>query len=105
MYAHLTFRQSVCWHFGIVATLDAATFLPTPTQQDILAALDGRALRTDALAHRADCNRRSLFHDPGGLPELQRRGLVAHHRRIGFYRPDAPPPELGRAAAAVQRVA
>lgn len=72
----------------------APVFVPTDLQQRILDALAGKALRTDALWQRCDCNRRSLFNDPGGLPELQEQGLVAHHARTGYYRPDCPPPEL-----------
>lgn len=68
-------------------------FLPNAFQQAILAALDRVALRTDALAQKVG-SRSRLFVDPGGLPELQEEGLVAHHKRIGFYRPDSPPPGL-----------
>ncbi len=60
----------------------------------ILEALAGVALRTDALAAKAGINRSALFAHPGGLKELQARGDVSHHRRMGFYRPDAPPDEL-----------
>jgi len=34
-------------------------------------------------------DRRRLF-KAGGLKELKEIGLVAHHRRLGYYRPDAP---------------
>lgn len=68
-------------------------FVPTPFQADVLSALKNRSMRTDALAHKLDCGRSRLFADPGGLPELQEQGLVAHHKRIGYYRPDAPPPD------------
>lgn len=68
-------------------------FVPTPFQQDILDALEGKALRTDALAAKVG-DRSRLFRHPGGLKELQEQGLVAHHKRLGFYRPDAPPEEL-----------
>jgi hypothetical protein len=66
-------------------------FLPTPFQKGILQALQGQALRTDALGRKVG-NRRKLFTHPGGLRELQEQGLVAHHKRLGYYRPDAPPP-------------
>jgi hypothetical protein len=68
-------------------------FTPTGLQQDILRALDGKALRTDALAHKADCDRGQMFRK-GGLKELRERGLVAHCKELGFYRPDRPPCEL-----------
>ena len=69
-------------------------FIPTPFQVEILAALDGRGLRTDALAHATGTSKGGLYRDPGGLPELAEQGLVANHPRVGHYRPDAPPPEL-----------
>jgi len=67
-------------------------FIPTPFQRGILKALDGKALRTDALA--AVVGDRSRLFRRGGLNELRDRGMVANHPAIGFYRPDAPPPEL-----------
>lgn len=68
-------------------------FVLTPFQTAILKALEGKALRTDPLANKVN-DRRRLFIHPGGLKELQEQGLVAHHKRLGFYRPDAPPPQL-----------
>ena len=38
-------------------------------------------------------DRRRLF-KPGGISELKENGFVENHPRIGYYRPDAPPPEL-----------
>jgi len=70
------------------------SFIPTDFQRDILLALKNKSLRTDAIAHKLNCGRSRLFADPGGLPELQEQGMVSHHKRIGYYRPDAPPPEL-----------
>jgi hypothetical protein len=58
-----------------------------------LVALDGKALRTDALAAKTGSDRRRLS-KPGRLKELQDRGLVARHDRLGFYRPDAMPAAL-----------
>jgi hypothetical protein len=70
---------------------------PTPTQRAILTALDGVALRTAGLAEVLGGDRLALFR-AGGIGELRDRGFVAHEPRIGYYRPDAPPPELrGRA--------
>jgi hypothetical protein len=71
----------------------AGRFVPTPFQKGILQALHGQALRTDDLARKVG-NRRKLFIHPGGLRELQEHGLVAHHKRLGYFRPDAPPPAL-----------
>lgn len=70
-----------------------APFAPTDFQTRILDALDGRALRTDALAGEVG-DRRALFRHPGGLRELKEQGLVESHPRRGYFRPDAPPPEL-----------
>ncbi len=81
----------------IPATIAAARttepFVPSPLQNAILEALDGKALRTDALAAAADCERRRLFR-AGGLKELQDQGLVRNHPRLGYYRPDSPPDEI-----------
>ncbi len=69
-------------------------FVPNCIQEAILAALNGKALRSDALAHKAGYSKGNIYREPGGLPELQRRGLVSHHKRLGYFRPDALPPEL-----------
>ncbi len=71
----------------------AEVFIPSDFQARILAALDGRGLRTDALAGEVG-DRRALFRHPGGLRELREQGLVASHPRLGYYRTDAPPPQL-----------
>jgi hypothetical protein len=68
-------------------------FVPTPFQKGILQALNGQALRTDDLAHKVG-NRRKLFTHPGGLRELRDWGLVAHHKRLGYYCLNAPPQVL-----------
>ncbi len=68
-------------------------FVPNAFQKAILAALDKKGLRTDALAAKVG-DRRRLFKDPGGLPELMEEGMVAHHKRIGYYRTDSPPQDL-----------
>lgn len=67
-------------------------FVATAFQQAILDALEARALRTDALG-QAVGDRSRLF-KRNGLAELRERGLVSHHKRLGYYRPDAPPDEL-----------
>jgi hypothetical protein len=70
----------------------AEPFVPTPFQEAILGALEGTALRTDALG--AAVGDRSRLYRPGGLTELREQGLVKHHPRLGFYRPDCPPEAL-----------
>lgn len=73
---------------------EPAIFVPTAFQADLLAALEGKALTTDALAAKVGCGQRNLFRRPGGVAELKEQGLLASHPRLGYYRPDAPPPEL-----------
>ncbi len=72
-----------------------APFVATPFQEAILRALDGKALRTDALGARV--GDRGRLYKPGGLRELQERGMVCNHPRLGHYRPDVPPPQLAEA--------
>lgn len=67
----------------------AAEFEPTDYQAEILVALEGRALRTDALAAQTSKDRRSLFTE-GGLKGLIAAGWVRHDKR-GYFRPDTPP--------------
>jgi len=73
------------------------TFVPTAAQKRVLDVLEKRALTTDALSAKAKVPRRSLFRSGekvGVLTELVSQGLVKHHRRVGYYRPDVPPLEL-----------
>ena len=69
-------------------------FTPTDAQQAMLDALAGRILTTDAWAHAADVDRRTLFKHPGGKRELEEQGLIKHIKGRGFYRPDEPPEDL-----------
>lgn len=91
-------RLRVPFSAGIVAAAPcaepgASAFNPSEFQADLLAALEGCALRTDALAAKADCDRRRLFR-PGGLKDLQAAGWVAHDPAAGYFRPDVPPEGL-----------
>jgi hypothetical protein len=72
----------------------AVGFIPNSNQELILRATNGHALRTDALANKSGVGRRQLFQDPGGIPELMAEGLIKHSKRIGYYRPDALPPDI-----------
>jgi len=56
-------------------------------------ALDGRALTKQALANEVSKGEARIFYRPGGLTELRRHGLVDHRKGVGFFRPDAPPPD------------
>ncbi len=65
---------------------------PTSFQLEILDALEGKALKTDALG--AAVGDRGRLYKAHGLQELRDRGLVKHRAGLGYYRPDALPPEL-----------
>lgn len=72
-------------------------FIPDATQKRILSALDGVAMRTDAIARVIGGDRRVLFdrgNSPGKLFELIKHNRVKHIKKIGYFRPDRPPPEL-----------
>ena len=77
---------------AVMALSKSEPWVPTPFQTAILNALEGKALKTDALGN-ATGDRRRLF-KPGGIKELKTLAKVRHHRRLGYYRPDAPPPAL-----------
>jgi hypothetical protein len=67
-------------------------------QKAILDALDGCALKKDDLAlavFRASDQGNRLYRE-GRLIEMRTEGLVAHMYGVGYYRPDAPPPNLVR---------
>lgn len=71
---------------------------PSEYQAAILQALDFRALRSDALVTELDRmgenGDRTRLWKARGIKELVDRGLVKNDRRVGYYRPDAPPEEL-----------
>jgi hypothetical protein len=70
-------------------------FVPSPTQVHILNALDGKALKQAALVKKTGISQGQLHpKNKTGLTELRDLGYVDHHPRVGYYRPDAPPPEL-----------
>lgn len=73
---------------------DAGEFHPTDFQREILTALKGKALTSNALAVLIGCHKPQLYKDPGGIHELVEEGLVQHQKRLGYYRPDEPPPEI-----------
>jgi hypothetical protein len=78
----------------LLAAPKVSQFIPNAVQDAVLGALDGRALRTDALAREAKVERSQMFKKPGGLAELTENGLLERHPRMGYYRPDSPPPKL-----------
>jgi hypothetical protein len=81
----------------LIDATDMNPYVPTPQQRAILLALDGRALRQDQLEAVTGYDRRQL-HRESGLTGLRRRDKVRHNRRLGYFRPDSPPPELRKAA-------
>jgi hypothetical protein len=68
----------------------ASPFIPTPFQKAILECLQNKGMRTDAIANKLG-DRRKFFREK---KELEEQGLLSHHKRVGFYSPVAPPPEL-----------
>lgn len=66
-------------------------FVGTPLQNNILNALNGRALKKVPLADLVANGDWSGFYRPGGIKELMEQDLVRKKSGIGYYRPDAPP--------------
>jgi hypothetical protein len=50
-------------------------------------------LKSRPLAKQLNIDQPKLY-KPGGIKELRELGKVKLHRRLGYYRPNAPPPEL-----------
>jgi hypothetical protein len=67
-------------------------FLPTDRQKRILDILDGKTKKLAQLADTLKVRPSTL--SGRDLKELRDQELVRHDKRIGYYRPDAPPPEL-----------
>jgi len=75
---------------------DGPLFVANNFQLQILAALDGRAMTKDMLAGEVCEGEGSRLYKSGGINELKEAGLVINKPRLGYYRPDAPPPEKKR---------
>jgi len=67
--------------------------LYTPFQLSILRALSGKALKKEDLASALDLTDASRLYKPGGIKELMKSGKVENQPRIGYFRPDRPPPQ------------
>ena len=67
-------------------------FAPNKVQAAILEVLEGKALKTGALARETGYTSSEIFRDRGGMKDLQDRGLVQHGSK-GFYLTNAPPLE------------
>jgi hypothetical protein len=70
------------------------TFVPNQFQLAILKALHGRALNKQDLANEVCGGEGSRLYRPNGIKELMGMGKVRNKRRLGYYRPDAPPSAL-----------
>jgi hypothetical protein len=67
-------------------------FVPNEFQRSILRALESRALKKQPLAGEVCNGEGSRLYRNGGIKELIAEGKVCHKPRLGYYRPDAPPP-------------
>jgi hypothetical protein len=77
-------------HFDDVPS-KPALLVPAPVQRRILKALEGKALKADALAKVACGGDRSRLYKKNGLKELRADSLVMHKHGVGYYRPDKRP--------------
>lgn len=84
------------WLNSLVNDVEIASalsrFVPNDVQNAILKALDGRALRQADLAEATGIDPSQLHRD--GLRELKKLRLILHHRRLGYFDPNRPPPQL-----------
>jgi hypothetical protein len=72
---------------------DPPAWIPSEPQRQALEHLKGKALTRDSLASKLDKDPRVVTRDV--LKALREQGLIRHDRRAGgFYRPDAPPPDV-----------
>ncbi len=59
----------------------------------ILNALNGKSMSVQELANKVTGGETTRLYRDGMKTTLVARGLIIHDRKIGYYRPDAPPPE------------
>ena len=76
------------------AAATKAPFSPTRWQVRILRELDGSALTKKELAQAIGMKHPRQLYRPGYLRELMAQDRVKNDPKLGYYRPDAPPPEL-----------
>lgn len=67
------------------------SYIETPQDRAILEALNGKALRTDALITQSHIDRTTLFRR---IKILKKIGKIMHRKELGYFRPDALPPQL-----------
>jgi hypothetical protein len=70
---------------------ETVQFIPTPLQETVLDTLNGKAMKKEALAETLKIDSSRLYRQ-GGIKELMDLKMVDNLRGIGYYRPDAPPP-------------
>jgi hypothetical protein len=69
-----------------------APFIPSKREQLILDNLNGKSKKLDQLAALLKVAPATL--SGRDLKRLKEAGRVRHQKRVGYYRPDAPPPSL-----------
>ena len=87
-------RLSIVGNGTTVSTKPHGVFIPTPLQAAILDALDGKAMKKQALADEVCAGEGTRLYRKGGIKELRDIGRVDHKHGVGYFRPDAPPAEL-----------
>ena len=69
-----------------------------PLQQQILEVLNGKSMRVQALADKCGVEKNRLYklrsNQTKPLQELRDAGLIQLDSKIGYFRPDAPPPSV-----------
>jgi len=66
-------------------------FMPSPLQTAAQTALEGRAMKKQALANAVCAGEGTRLYRRNGIQELIERRLVQHKHGVGYYRPDSPP--------------
>jgi hypothetical protein len=99
MSAHLRLVRLIADNLRHVVAGESVRVTPKPfvrtvRQRQILDMLDGKSKKLAQLADRLKVKESTL--SGRDLKELREQGLIDHSKRIGYYRPDAPPPELSR---------
>lgn len=72
---------------------DTPDVLLNDTLIGILKVLDGKAMRVEAIANAVTGGETTRLYRDGMKTVLETKGLIVMDRRIGWYRPDSPPPE------------
>jgi hypothetical protein len=89
---NVDWRPSPAANAGQSAPADPlADFVPTRAQCSILEALEGKVLKGVNLESESGLEHSQMFQV---LKKLQALGIVKRHPSLGYYRVDAPPPEL-----------